>query len=104
MLQLCVFLICMQKKKKWQSKKRKLDRVGFLGDYVMAFTNEIHTDVTVKPGDNGPGILAHKSVLVISLNLNILIYILCIETKSSKKNRSIDVYITIDYVRLNLYT
>lgn len=52
------------------NKKRKLDRVGFLGDFVMAFKKTIHTDVIVKPGDDGPGIPAHKAILVTSLNLN----------------------------------
>ncbi|ESQ52222.1 hypothetical protein EUTSA_v10017613mg, partial [Eutrema salsugineum] len=47
------------------SKKRKLDRVDFLGDYVVAFKNGIHTDVIVKPGGDGPGIPAHKAVLAV---------------------------------------
>lgn len=51
------------------TRKRKFDRVDFLGDYVMAFKNGIHTDIIVKPGGDGPGIPAHKSILVTSLNL-----------------------------------
>lgn len=49
------------------SRKRKIDRVDFLSDHVMALKEAIHPDIIVKPGDNGQGIYAHKAVLVISL-------------------------------------
>lgn len=49
------------------SRKRKLNRVDFFGDYITAFRQGIHTDVIVKPGDDGPGIPAHKAILVTSL-------------------------------------
>ncbi|CAN8316570.1 unnamed protein product [Cochlearia groenlandica] len=47
------------------SKKRKLDRVDFLGDFVKAFRKGIHTDIIIKPGDDGPGIPTHKAILAV---------------------------------------
>lgn len=67
------------------SRKRKFYREDFLGDFVTAFEKGIHTDVIVKPGDDGPGIPAHKAILVTYLNFN---------------NWSMYVYITTDFVRL----
>ncbi|CAH8387321.1 unnamed protein product [Eruca vesicaria subsp. sativa] len=45
------------------TRKRKLDRVDFLGDCVLAFKNSVHTDVIVKSAGDGPGIPAHKTIL-----------------------------------------
>lgn len=47
-----------------RKKKNKFDRVDFLGDCITAFRKGVHTDVIVKPGDDGPGIPAHKAILV----------------------------------------
>ncbi|XP_010522974.1 PREDICTED: BTB/POZ domain-containing protein At1g01640 [Tarenaya hassleriana] len=38
-------------------------KAAFLGDLVVAFKEHIHTDVLVKPGDDGPALPAHKAVL-----------------------------------------
>lgn len=70
------------------SRKRKLYRVGFLGDFVTAFEKGIYTDIIVKPGGDGPGIPAHRAILVTYLNL--------------MNNLSMDDYFTIDFVRLRV--
>lgn len=43
-------------------------------EYTLSYKkkNGIHTDVIVKPGGDGPGIPAHKSILVTYLNLNLI--------------------------------
>ncbi|CAN8323587.1 unnamed protein product [Cochlearia groenlandica] len=46
-----------------------MNREKFLSDYVMAFKDNIHTDVIVKPGDDWPGISAHKAVLAVRSNV-----------------------------------
>ncbi|CAL9243813.1 unnamed protein product, partial [Arabidopsis halleri] len=47
------------------NRKRKLYRVGFLGDFVTAFEKGIYTDIIVKPGGDGPGIPAHRAILAV---------------------------------------
>ncbi|KAG7534466.1 BTB/POZ domain, partial [Arabidopsis thaliana x Arabidopsis arenosa] len=47
------------------TRKRKLYRVGFLGDFVTAFEKGIYTDIIVKPGGDGPGIPAHRAILAV---------------------------------------
>lgn len=39
------------------TKRRKIDRVEFLSEHVIALKEAIHHDIIVKPGDNGPRIL-----------------------------------------------
>lgn len=58
------------------TKRRKIDRVGFLSEHVMALKEAIHPDIIVKPGDKGPGIPSHKAVLVRSF---LTIYITYLE-------------------------
>lgn len=45
------------------------DKLTFLGCFVTSFRDHIHTDIQVKPGNNGPPIPAHRALLVISLSL-----------------------------------
>ncbi|CAH8273638.1 unnamed protein product [Arabidopsis lyrata] len=47
------------------TKRRKIDRVGFLSEHVMALKEAIHPDIIVKPGDNSSGIPSHKAVLAV---------------------------------------
>jgi len=47
------------------------DKLGFLGGLEAAFRNQIHTDILVRPGNNGPPIPAHRALLVrLSLSLH----------------------------------
>ncbi|XP_057523295.1 BTB/POZ domain-containing protein At3g56230-like [Amaranthus tricolor] len=39
------------------------DKLKFLGEFEAAFRDEIHTDILVKPGNNGPPIPAHRALL-----------------------------------------
>ncbi|WOG94151.1 hypothetical protein DCAR_0313444 [Daucus carota subsp. sativus] len=39
------------------------EKVRFLGGFVSAFKDHIHTDINVKPGDFGPSIPAHRALL-----------------------------------------
>ncbi|XP_021732661.1 BTB/POZ domain-containing protein At3g56230-like [Chenopodium quinoa] len=39
------------------------DKMSFLGEFETAFKEEIHTDILVKPGNNGPPIPAHRALL-----------------------------------------
>ena len=43
------------------------DKLKFLGEFEAAFRDEIHTDILVKPGNNGPPIPAHRALLVCHL-------------------------------------
>lgn len=40
------------------------DKMSFLAEFEVAFKDEIHTDILVKPGNNGPPIPAHRALLV----------------------------------------
>ncbi|KNA13429.1 hypothetical protein SOVF_117110 [Spinacia oleracea] len=39
------------------------DKMSFLAEFEVAFKDEIHTDILVKPGNNGPPIPAHRALL-----------------------------------------
>ncbi|KAK4798163.1 hypothetical protein SAY86_030489 [Trapa natans] len=39
------------------------ERIDFLAGSLTAFSEQIHTDIHINPGDHGPSINAHKSVL-----------------------------------------
>lgn len=40
------------------------EKISYLGGFAAAFKDQIHTDVQIKPGDNGPSVPAHKALLV----------------------------------------
>lgn len=40
------------------------EKAAFLGGLVVTFKEQMHTDVLVKPGQEGPPIPTHKAVLV----------------------------------------
>ncbi|GAA0147306.1 hypothetical protein Leryth_007599 [Lithospermum erythrorhizon] len=40
-----------------------IDKLSFLEGFVCVFRDQIHTDILVKPGDDGPPIPAHKALL-----------------------------------------
>lgn len=46
------------------------EKIKFLSGFVVAFRDQIHTDMQLHPGDNGPPIPAHRALLVtLSLSL-----------------------------------
>lgn len=45
------------------------EKAAFLGGLVVTLKEQMHTDVLVKPGDEGPPIPTHKAVLVTSFYL-----------------------------------
>lgn len=40
------------------------EKLSFLSGFVAAFREQIHADILVKPGNNGPPIPAHRALLV----------------------------------------
>ncbi|KAK4480672.1 hypothetical protein RD792_013750 [Penstemon davidsonii] len=53
---------------KWVKETREMEeelseKISYLGGFVAAFRDQIHTDIQVKPGNNGPSIPAHKALL-----------------------------------------
>lgn len=53
-------------------------KVSFLSGLIVAFRDQIHTDIQLKPGNDGPSIPAHRALLVCnSLSIvHVYIYIL----------------------------
>jgi hypothetical protein len=48
------------------------EEVSFLGEgFLTALKDQIHTDIELKPGNNGPSIPAHRALLV-SLSFSLL--------------------------------
>nr|XP_015877534.2 BTB/POZ domain-containing protein At3g56230 isoform X1 [Ziziphus jujuba var. spinosa] len=41
------------------------EKIIFLSEFVTAFKDQIHTDILLKPGNNGPPIPAHKALMAI---------------------------------------
>ncbi|KAK1355020.1 BTB/POZ domain-containing protein [Heracleum sosnowskyi] len=53
---------------KWVKKMTEVEeelneKLRFLGGFISAFKDHIHTDIYVKPGDFGPSIPAHRALL-----------------------------------------
>ncbi|KAF8402531.1 hypothetical protein HHK36_010616 [Tetracentron sinense] len=53
---------------KWVKEMKEIEeglneKLGFLGGLVVAFRDGLHTDILVKPGNNGPSIPSHRAVL-----------------------------------------
>lgn len=44
------------------------EKAAFLAGLVVTFKDQMHTDVLVKPGEDGPAIPTHKAVLVTFLS------------------------------------
>ena len=40
-------------------------KISFLNGLIVAFRDQIHTDIQLKPGNSGPFIPAHRALLVI---------------------------------------
>ncbi|CAK8566415.1 unnamed protein product [Lathyrus sativus] len=52
--------LCSEQIEKFNQQKQDL---GFLRGFLAAFKEQIHTDILISPGNHGPSIPAHKSVL-----------------------------------------
>ncbi|XP_022747546.1 BTB/POZ domain-containing protein At3g56230-like [Durio zibethinus] len=53
---------------KWITSMKDIEddlnkKISFLSGLVVAFRDQIHTDIQLKPGDNGPCIPAHRALL-----------------------------------------
>lgn len=53
---------------KWVKEMKDMEeevneKLSFLGEFEAAFRYEIHTDILVKPGNNGPPIPCHRALL-----------------------------------------
>ncbi|XP_057431170.1 BTB/POZ domain-containing protein At3g56230 [Lotus japonicus] len=66
------------------------EELAFLRGFVAAFKEQIHTDILVNPGNNGPPIPAHKSVLAARSEIfkNMLE---CDQCKASPNNNTITI-------------
>lgn len=71
-----VFLQGVANALKWVKEMKEMEeelheKLVRLGGFVDAFKDQIHTDIQVKPGNNGRPIPAHRALLVISLSLSL---------------------------------
>ncbi|CBI25397.3 unnamed protein product, partial [Vitis vinifera] len=53
---------------KWVKEMKEIEeelneKLSFLGGFAAAFRDQIHTDIEVKPGHNGPSLFAHRALL-----------------------------------------
>lgn len=53
---------------KWVKEMKELEdelneKLTFLGGFASSFRDQIHTDIQIKPGNNGPHIPAHRALL-----------------------------------------
>ncbi|CAK9160601.1 unnamed protein product [Ilex paraguariensis] len=53
---------------KWVKEMKEMEeelneKLSFLGGFVAAFRDQIHPDIQIKPGNNGPSIPAHRALL-----------------------------------------
>ncbi|CAK9135863.1 unnamed protein product [Ilex paraguariensis] len=53
---------------KWMKEIKEMEdelneKLNFLGGFISAFRDQIHTDIQVKPGNGGPSIPAHRALL-----------------------------------------
>ncbi|KAJ4895980.1 BTB/POZ domain-containing protein [Raphanus sativus] len=51
----------MQNMKETEEEQKK--RIVFLSSFVSGFKEELHTDILLKPGDDGPPVPAHRALL-----------------------------------------
>ncbi|XP_073131151.1 BTB/POZ domain-containing protein At3g56230-like isoform X1 [Henckelia pumila] len=53
---------------KWVKEMKEMEdmlneKISYLGGFAAAFKDQTHTDIQVKPGDDGPSVPAHKALL-----------------------------------------
>lgn len=54
---------------KWVKEMKEMEeelneRISYLTEFGVAFRDQIHTDIQVKPGNDQPSIPAHRALLV----------------------------------------
>ncbi|MBA0571596.1 hypothetical protein Golob_001980, partial [Gossypium lobatum] len=54
---------------KWMTSMKEIEedlnkKISFLSGLIVAFRDQIHTDIQLKPGNDGPSIPAHRALLV----------------------------------------
>ena len=50
-----------------ETEEEQKKRIVFLSSFVSGFKEQLHTDILLKPGDDGPHIPAHRALLVNSM-------------------------------------
>lgn len=50
-----------------ETEEEQKKRIVFLSSFVSGFQEQLHADIHIKPGDDGPPIPAHRALLVISI-------------------------------------
>lgn len=63
----------MQNMKEIEEEQKK--RIVFLSSFISGFKEELHTDILLKPGDDGPPVPAHRALLVNSMISSSVSYI-----------------------------
>ncbi|XP_073315083.1 BTB/POZ domain-containing protein At3g56230-like [Primulina huaijiensis] len=53
---------------KWVKEMKEMEdmlneKISYLSGFAAAFKDQTHTDIQIKPGDNGPSVPAHKALL-----------------------------------------
>ncbi|CAA2945333.1 Hypothetical predicted protein [Olea europaea subsp. europaea] len=59
---------------KWVKEMKELEeelieKISFLSGFAASFRDQIHSDIQVKPGNDGPSIPAHRALLAIEVPL-----------------------------------
>lgn len=60
----------MKSMKETEEEQKK--RIVFLSSFVSGFKEQLHADILLRPGDDGPPIPAHRALLVIPMMISIL--------------------------------
>lgn len=50
-----------------ETEEEQKKRIVFLSSFVSGFKEQLHADILLKPGDDGPPIPAHRALLVTSM-------------------------------------
>lgn len=58
-----------------ETEEEQKKRIVFLSSFVSGFKEELHTDILLKPGDDGPPVPAHRALLVNSMTSSSVSYI-----------------------------
>ena len=59
-----------------ETEEEQKKRIVFLSSFVSGFKEQLHTDILLKPGDDGPHIPAHRALLVNSMiSSSVFLYI-----------------------------
>lgn len=66
----------MKNMKETEEEQKK--RIVFLSSFVSGFKEQLHADILLKPGDDGPPIPAHRALLVTSMIFTSCFFLFCL--------------------------